>query len=106
MCIRDRGRVVFVKAAHAVCHVDTTVLSLEEHTDSVGARVRLEKKISSVKEPNRKIEGRNVEKRSDVTEIIAATDAGREESFFSIGSFLQSQFHCNPCFPVPAPPLI
>ena len=50
-------------------------------------------KISSVKEPNRKIEGRNVERRSDVTEIIAVTDAGREEPFFSIGSFLQSQFH-------------
>lgn len=69
--------------------------------DYWNTRVRLEKKISSVKEPNRKIEGRNVERRSDVTEIIAATDAGREEPFFSIGSFLQSQFHCNPCFPVP-----
>ena len=80
---------------------DMDVMTAAFKEFSANTRVRLEKKISSVKEPNRKIEGRNVERRSDVTEIIAATDAGREEPFFSIGSFLQSQFHCNPCFPVP-----
>ena len=37
MCIRDRGRVVFVKAAHAVGHIDMPVLSLEEHTNGIRA---------------------------------------------------------------------
>lgn len=55
-----------------------------------------------MKEPNRKIEGRNIERRSDVTEIIAATDAGREEPFLVSVASCKANFIAIHVFPVPA----